>query len=138
MTASLCSEVLDSVLNFSTAFYFKILNSQLFLSANIFNSQNWISTRILRVCKCKFRVLIFTRQNRRKWHFTQKSHNNERIYNFLLYFIISTLLLDLKTIGFTRFILIFIKLFWVLKLYMDFPNTRNILTCISAPPPQPK
>ena len=35
----------------------KISNSQLFSSAYIFNSQNWISTRILRVCKCEFRAL---------------------------------------------------------------------------------
>ena len=32
-------------------------NSQLFSSAYIFNSQNWISTRILRVCKHEFRAL---------------------------------------------------------------------------------
>ena len=35
----------------------EILNSQLFSSACIFNSQNWISTRILRVCKHEFRAL---------------------------------------------------------------------------------
>ena len=35
----------------------EISNSQLFLSAYIFNSQNWISTRILRVCKYEFRAL---------------------------------------------------------------------------------
>ena len=33
-------------------------NSQLFSSANIFNSQTWISTRILRVCKREFRALM--------------------------------------------------------------------------------
>ena len=36
----------------------EISNSQLFSSAFIFNSQNWISTRILRVCKHEFRALI--------------------------------------------------------------------------------
>ena len=36
----------------------EISNSQLFSSAYIFNSQNWISTRILRVCKHEFRALI--------------------------------------------------------------------------------
>ena len=35
----------------------EISNSQLFSSAYIFNSQNWISTRILRVCKHEFRAL---------------------------------------------------------------------------------
>ena len=43
---------------FSIAFYWNILNSQLFSSANIFNSQNWILTRILRVYKRQFRALI--------------------------------------------------------------------------------
>ena len=36
----------------------EISNSQLFSSAYIFNSQNWISTRILRVCKHEFRALF--------------------------------------------------------------------------------
>ena len=36
----------------------EISNSQLFSSAYIFNSQTWISTRILRVCKREFRALI--------------------------------------------------------------------------------
>ena len=35
----------------------EISNSQLFSSAYIFNSQTWISTRILRVCKREFRAL---------------------------------------------------------------------------------
>ena len=35
----------------------EISNSQLFSSAYIFNSQNWILTRILRVCKHEFRAL---------------------------------------------------------------------------------
>ena len=35
----------------------EISTSQLFSSAFIFNSQNWISTRILRVCKHEFRAL---------------------------------------------------------------------------------
>ena len=36
----------------------EISNSQLFSSAYIFNSQNWISTCILRVCKHEFRALV--------------------------------------------------------------------------------
>ena len=44
---------------------------------------------------------------------------------FLLYFIIRTLLLDLKTMGLTRFILIFIKLFWVLKLLYGFSQIQK-------------
>ena len=36
---------------------YEISNSQLFSSAYILNSQNWISTRILRVCKREFRAL---------------------------------------------------------------------------------
>ena len=44
---------------------------------------------------------------------------------FLLYFIISTLLLDLKTMWLTRFILIFIKLFWVLKLLYGFSQIQK-------------
>ena len=35
----------------------EISNSQFFSCAFIFNSQNWISTRILRVCKHEFRAL---------------------------------------------------------------------------------
>ena len=35
----------------------EILNSQLFSSAHMFNSQNWNSARILRVCKHEFRAL---------------------------------------------------------------------------------
>ena len=38
----------------------ELSNSQLFSSAYIFNSQNWISTRILRVCKHEFRALAWT------------------------------------------------------------------------------
>ena len=38
----------------------EISNSQLFSSAYIFNSQTWISTRILRVCKREFRALLST------------------------------------------------------------------------------
>ena len=37
----------------------EISNSQLFSSAYIFNSQNWISARILRVSKLVFRALWF-------------------------------------------------------------------------------
>ena len=44
---------------------------------------------------------------------------------FLLYFIISILLLNLKTMGLTRFILIFIKLFWVLKLLYGFSQIQK-------------
>ena len=61
--------VLRLFILFSTAFYWnllrprsdlvsaKISNWQLISSAYIFNSQNWISARILRVCKHEFRAL---------------------------------------------------------------------------------
>ena len=51
----------------------EIWNSQLFSSAYIFNSQTWISTRILRVCKREFRALhvLFrhVRSHRICWNF---------------------------------------------------------------------
>ena len=56
---------------------YEISNSQLFSSAYILNSQNWISTRILRVCKREFRALnlSFTRTHQ---HSIEKLKSNQK------------------------------------------------------------
>ena len=53
----------------------EILHSQLFSSAHIFNSQNWISARILRVCKHEFRALLSDNQT----FFTNVRQKNVRV-----------------------------------------------------------